>query len=196
MMKKMYICGLVLVFCMYAASNASLIRPDNVALEPEEPGGFFSFDLVVEASTAFKAQAFQSGFSIEGPGVLTLVPQDCAKVSENAKYWLHGNSDGVLVNNSLMFSDTPKNAEAQSLAKGSIVARYVFIWDGTIGDYKFTLDFPKSYFLKDDFITKEPININPGQFRGDSQSFIVYIPEPMSMLLLGLGGLLIRRKCV
>ena len=183
------------LLCSY--SNASMLKLGSVTI-PQTAGEIVSFDLVVDTTPAFPVQAFQSAISASGPGTLTLLAPYCENVANETSYWLSGNSDGVIVttnvDGSISFSDTVSNGIAESMLGNEIVARYVFIWDGTVGDYTFTFDFSKSYALKNDFVTKHGLTFGPGKYAGNDQSFTFYVPEPASLALLVLGGFLIRKK--
>ena len=82
-----------------------------------------------------------------------------------------------------------------------ILARFAFDWTGTPGDFEFTLDLDtlNSYLRLTDF-SKEAFALPTGQWYSgpiidaDDNSFTVHIPEPVSISLLGLGGLVILRR--
>lgn len=186
-------CG---IFC--GQTKAVEIQP-SVVLMPSSPGEPFSFDLVISEDPGISAQGFQAIISsISGPGGLTFnIPYSVAVATET-DYWLYGNSAGVTAfynpnDDSYTFGDGPGNGIAQELMVDNIVARYAFIWDGPEGGYytfTFDLDTEMSYFLLEDLSSKEAL-----QLSGGGDSFTVYIPEPNTLALLGLGCLsLLKRR--
>lgn len=183
------------IFC--GQSRGAEIQP-SVVLMPGSPGEPFSFDLVVSQDPGILAQGFQSVISnINGPGALTLNIPYCVAVAVDTDYWLYGNSAGVTAfynpgDGSYTFGDGPGDGIAQAPIVDNIVGRYAFTWDGTEGNYTFTFDLntEMSYFLLDDLSTREAL-----QLSGGGDSFTVYIPEPSTLALLGLGCLsLLKRR--
>ena len=76
------------------------------------------------------------------------------------------------------------------------MARYVFTWNGSEEIYTFTLDLDttQSYFLLPD-ITYQALQFDPGQLPGGEDYFSInLIPEPATLALLALGGIMLRRK--
>lgn len=170
------------------------IQP-SVVLMPSSPGEPFSFDLVISQDPGITSQGFQAIISsISGPGGLTFnIPYSVA-VAVDTDYWLYGNSAGATAidngDGSYTFGDGPGNGIAQAPMVDDIVARYAFIWDGTEGNYTFTFDLSTamSYFLLEDLSSKEAL-----QLSGGGDSFNVYIPEPATLALLGLGCLVLLK---
>lgn len=185
-------CG---VFC--GTTRGVEVQPTIVQM-PISPGEPFSFDLVISTDPNPLAQAFQATIdSITGPVgfVLTFDIPSSEAVSGESAYWLYGNSAGAAAIGSgdgpYTFGDGPNNEFAQPLVTDNIVARYAFTWDGPEGDYTFTfdLDTAMSFILLEDLSSKEALQLSEG---GDS--FTVHIPEPTSLVLLGLGGLVLRKQ--
>lgn len=171
------------------------IQP-SVVLMPGSPGETFSFDLVVSQDPGILAQGFQAIISsISGPGALTLNIPYTVAVAVDTDYWLYGNSAGVTAfynpgDGSYTFGDNPGDGIAQAPMVDNIVGRYAFTWDGTEGYYTFTFDLntEMSYFLLDNLVDKEAL-----QLSGGGDSFNVYIPEPATLALLGLGCLVLLK---
>ncbi len=182
-------CG---IFC--EQTRGAEIQP-SVVLMPSSPGEPFSFDLVISQDPGITSQGFQAIISsISGPGGLTFnIPYSVA-VAIDTDYWLYGNSAGATAidngDGSYTFGDGPGNGIAQAPMVDDIVARYAFIWDGTEGNYTFTFDLSTamSYFLLEDLSSKEAL-----QLSGGGDSFSVYIPEPATLALLGLGCLFLLK---
>lgn len=182
-------CG---VFC--GTTRGVEVQPTIVQM-PSSPGEPFSFDLVISTDPNPLAQAFQATIgSISGPSVLTFDIAASEAVSGETVYWVFGNSTGATAidhgDGSYTFGDDPGNAIAQPLVTDDIVARYVFTWDGPEGDYTFTFDLntDKSYILLDDLSSKEALQLSEG---GDS--FTVHIPEPATLILMAMGGLVLLK---
>ncbi|NIP51214.1 MAG: PEP-CTERM sorting domain-containing protein [Phycisphaerae bacterium] len=197
------ICGV-----FYGTSKGVTIKA-SVSQMPGSGGELFGFDLFVSDGPNPAAQGFQATVgSVSGPGVLTFDAAASKTVTGESSYWLHGNSTGAnAIDNgdgSYTFGDGPASGTAVPLVIDDIVARYAFIWDGTEGDYTFTLDLgtDMSYILLEDFISKEALQLPAGIWydypiiSADSTSFTVHIPEPTTLAFLGLGclTLLKRRK--
>jgi hypothetical protein len=170
------------------------IQP-SVVLMPSSPGEPFSFDLVISQDPGITSQGFQAIISsVSGPGGLTFNIPYSVTVAIDTDYWLYGNSAGVTAidngDGSYTFGDGPGNGIAQAPMVDDIVARYAFIWDGTEGNYTFTfdLDTAMSYFLLEDLSSKEAL-----QLSGGGDSFNVYVPEPATLALLGLGCLVLLK---
>jgi hypothetical protein len=155
---------------------------------PGSPDELFSFDLMISEEPSISAQGFQATIdSITGPVgfVLTFdIPS-----SENGDY-------------SYTFGDWPDNGNAEPLVIDDIMARYAFIWDGTEGNYTFTFDLGTgmSYILLDDLVSKEALQLPTGPWydypiiSADSSSFTVHIPEPTTLVLFGLGSLVLLKQ--
>ncbi|MHC4083576.1 MAG: PEP-CTERM sorting domain-containing protein [Planctomycetota bacterium] len=185
------------------------IKP-SIVLMPVSKDELFSFDLVISTDPNPLAQGFQATIAgITGPDefVLTFDIPSSQAVSLEPAYWLFGNSAGANATDngdySYTFGDGPSGQSAQPLVTDDIVARYVFAWDGKEGDYTFTLDLntDKSYILLEDFVSKEALHLPVGDewygypiISADSSSFTAHIPEPTTVVLLGLGSLVFLRK--
>lgn len=174
---------------------------------PGSPGGLFSFDLVISEEPGIFAQAFKATIgSVSGPGVLTFDVAASEAVAAETTYWVYGNSDGATAkktdDGTYIFGDNPREPVFEALVIDDIVARYAFTWDGVEGDYTFTLalDTTNSYVLLEDFFSKEALQLPAGNWysypiiSADSSSFTVHIPEPISLVLLGLGGLVLLKQ--
>lgn len=204
MMKRqtVFICAAAFVAMITTSLFAEItITPANVQI-PALASEDFSFDFAISQLNGFAAQAFQSTIeiSITGPGSLTFDAASSEQVADNVDYWLYGNSYATAFENPpgrYVFGDDPYNAIAQELAEGDLMARYVFEWDGTPGDYTVNLDLDTSASLiMDDMFVIHPLDFDPGEYTGDASSFTVTmpIPELTTLLLLGLGGLLLRKR--
>lgn len=175
-----------------------VITPSNVVL-PVTAGETFSFDFVVFNATATNATGFKATISVNGPNSLTLDKPDSTAVTDEGAYWVHGNSYGVIIGipggNSYSFGDNPLNGNPELLATDDIMARYAFKWDGTEGDYTFVLnlDTNKSFIQNGDYI-KEPLELAPGSYPGNSNSFTVNIPEPSTLIIFALGSAVLLKK--
>lgn len=183
-------CG---VFC--GTTKGVEVQPTIVQM-PSSPGELFIFDLVISAEPNPLAQAFQATIdSINPSGVLSFDIPSSEAVSGEPAYWLYANSAGAAAigsgNGPYTFGDSPNNGEAQELTVNEVMARYAFMWDGTVDDYTFTfdLDTAMSYILLEDLTSKEALQLSEG---GDS--FTVHIPEPNTLILLGLGFLTFLKK--
>lgn len=190
---------LTLFICTFsfAASNVS-IAPSDMLL-PGSPGGLFRFDFVISNPEGVFAQGFQTTISVSGPGILTFDGTSSQAVATVVDYWIYGNSAGAaaddLGNNTYRFGDGPDNGVAQALAADDIVARYAFTWDGTQGDYTFALDLDtRKSFVLDQFFSKQALQFTPEPYSGDSRSFTVHIPEPVTLLFLSLGAVILCRR--
>ncbi len=195
-------CG---VFC--GKTRGVEIKP-YIVLMPGSQDELFSFDLVISEDLALSAQGFQATISnINGPGVLTFDVAASESVDTETSYWVYGNSAGAnAIDNSdgsYTFGDGPGNGVAEALLIDDIMARYAFIWDGTEGDYTFTLDLniDESYIQLDDFVSKEALQLPGGDewydypiISADSSSFTVHIPEPATLILMAMGGLVLLKQ--
>jgi hypothetical protein len=201
--KQSAVVGIVLgwVILLAPAEGAIVIEPTNVVL-PGLAGETFSFDYAINDAMGRSAAAYQSRMSVSGPGTLTLDITASEAVADNPDYWLSGGTGLGAVAKDIGggvydFWDSPLDAVGRALSAGDIMARYSFTWDGTPGDYTFTLvsDTYYSFILNASYV-KEALQFTPGQYPGQGDSFTVTIPEPSTMLLLALGGagLLKRRR--
>lgn len=205
MKKSVFVLLMVCVLSFSLPAQGEItITPANVQL-PTAAGEDLSFDFVITNlgdPCGVSAISFQSTITTSGPGTLTFDGTSSTAVTGEASYWLPSSPFvGAFENppGNYVFSDEPLDGLGRVLAADDIIARYVFEWDGTVGDFTFTLDpdIADSFFLKDDFtfITFVPLAIDPGEWLpGDSGSFTVYIPEPATLMLLGLGGFLLRKR--
>ena len=181
------------------------IQPSNF-LMPTAPGTPFSFDFVISDPMGVSATAFKSTINVSGPGVLTFDASGSTNVENDIAYWIFNNSVGAAAldkgGDNYEFGDGPDTTPFEALVLGDIVARYAFLWDGTVDDYTFTLDLDtsKSFVLLDDFSTKQTLELPDGTWysepitTADSTSFTVYIPEPATLLLFGLGTMILRKR--
>jgi len=199
MVMKVVVVAIVLSvsFAGQALANVE-ITPDNMDI-PTLTGELFSFDFVISNPDGISAQAFETRISLSGPGSLDFNSPMSTAVNAEADYWLSfANSlpGAAQDGSSYKFSDFALNTTAEPLAVDDIVSRYAFIWDGTAGDYTFTLDLniANSFVLLGDFVTSEALQFSPGNYPGDSSSFTVTIPELATLLSVGLGGALLVRK--
>ena len=205
---KLVITICVLICGVFFGTSKGVTIKASVSQMPGSGGELFGFDLLVSDGPNPSAQAFQATVgSVSGPGVLTFDAAASETVAGEVSYWLHGNSTGAnAIDNgdgSYTFGDDPASGTAVPLVIDDIVARYAFTWDGTEGDYTFTLDLgtDMSYVLLEDF-SKEALQLPAGIWydypiiSADSTSFTVHIPEPATIAFLGLGclTLLKRRK--
>jgi len=179
-------------------AGAVIIEPDNVVI-PASPGGLFSFDFIINDPTGITAVSLQTTINVSGPGILTFDAPLSEAVESDPGYWVYNNSIGAGAidrgSNNYEFGDGADDPYWEDLVAGEIVARYAFTWDGTEGDYTFTigLDTSRSHVLDDSF-TEQALDFTRGSFPGGSDYFTVYVPEPATMLLFGLGGTVLLRK--
>jgi len=191
---------LVWSVCLCVPAGAAVIlTPSNVQI-PSSPGEIFSFDFVVSDPDGVTARSFQSTISIGDPCSLTLDEIGSEAVSSELDYWIYGNSLGVSArevgSNIYEFADGPSSPAYEDLLIGDIMARYAFEWDGTVGDYMFTLDLDtsKTYILNNITYENDAVTFDPGQYTGGSDCFTVHIPEPGTLMLFGLAGTILLRK--
>jgi hypothetical protein len=177
------------------------ITPSELAdmVLPTSSGELFSFDYIVSDAMGVTAAGFKSTISVTGPGALTFDPTACTAVVANTDYWIYNNSDVLAIERPggfYEFGDGPSNPPTKDLFNGDIMARYAFTWDGTVGDYTFSLDLntAKSYIQNGVTFLKDPLQFNRGDHPGDSSSFTVTIPEPATLMLLALGSTILLRK--
>ncbi len=192
--KQSAVVGIVLSLAILLASAQGdiVIGPTNVMM-PTSPGETFSFDYAVSDPMGRSAAAYNSRISVSGPG-LTFDVTGSQAVADNPDYWLSG---GIGMGITALdvgggiyeFGDGPDDAIGRALSTGDIMARYSFTWDGTPGDFTFTLDSDPYYsFILTEFYVQEGLQFTPGQYPGQGDSFTIPIPEPSTMLLLALGG--------
>lgn len=201
--KQSAVVGIVLgwVILLASAQGAIVIEPNVVAM-PGSAGETFSFDYAVNDPMGRSAAAYNSRISVSGPGTLTFDATGCAAVADNDDYWLSGGIGmGVTTfdfgGGIYEFGDGPDDALPRALSVGDIMARYSFTWDGTPGDYTFTLNTDPYYsFILNAVYDPEALQFTPGDYTGQGDSFTVTIPEPSTVVLLALGGagLLKRRR--
>lgn len=201
-MKRIMYIMLLLCAIPLTQAQAVIVTPGNLVM-PASAGELFSFDFIITdiGDLTREAQGFQAIISVSGPGVLTGDEAGSMAVSSVSAYWLFENSSPVFIDHlddSYTFGDNPENGLPQALATNDIMARYAFIWGGTVGWYTFTLDLDtiNSFILLEDFFSKEALQFSPGSYPSDNpiDSFKVYIPEPATIILLALGGTVLLRK--
>ena len=96
-----------------------------------------------------------------------------------------------------VFGDGPDDGTPKLLAADDIMARYAFTWDGTAGDYTFALDLNTLWsFAQDTSYIPEALQFSPGPYPPGvpAGSFTVNIPEPATLMLIGLGSAVLLRK--
>lgn len=181
------------------ANAAVTIEPDNVTMS----GGIFSFDLIInDPGGVTNADSFKVTINVDGPGTLTLDIPTSELVQNETDYWIYGENDGALAAeaagvNNYLFSDlfSVTATPPETLVAGDIMARYAFDWDETVGDYTFTVDLSESVsFVGLDDFSKVALGFTPGSFAGGSNSFTVNIPEPATIMLLGMGGMALLKN--
>lgn len=204
--KKLVIFLCVLICGVLCGTSRGVIIKASVSQMPGSGGELFSFDLLVSDGPNPSTRGFLVTLdSISGPSVLTFEADASETVAGEASYWLYGNSGGAnAIDNgdgSYTFGDDPASGTPVPLVIDDIVARYVFTWDGTEGDYAFSLDLGTdvSYILLEDF-SKEALQLPEGVWydypiiSADSTSFTVHIPEPTTIAFLGLGCLTLLKR--
>lgn len=206
-MKRIMYIMLLLYAIPLTQAQAVLVTPGNI-VRPPSAGELFSFDFIITdiGDLTKDALGFQAIISVSGPGVLTGDEAGSMAVSSVADYWLFENSSPVFIDHlddSYTFGDCPEDGIVQPLDNDNILARYAFTWDGTEGDYTFTLDLDteNSFIWLEDY-TKEPLQLpNPEPpwwsypiVNATDNSFTVSIPEPTTMILLALGSTVLLRK--
>lgn len=192
--------GFALSCLILSVPAQGVVIEPNIVEMPGSAGGTFRFDYTINNPTGTSARAFQSTMSVSGPGTLTFDAAGSEAVaSTNSNYWLFGNSGGAgaidLGGNSYQFGDDPCDGLAQTLTSSDIMARYSFTWDGTVGDYTFTLDTSISNsFVMNEFFSNEVLQFTQGQYPGQGDSFMVTIPEPTTLMLFALGSAVLLKK--
>ncbi len=201
MMKRTTFAFIFICVVVAVSAQGLLIVPSNINPEPADcniimsPGGILSFDLMISNPQGISAQGFQAIISVSGPGSLTGNEPSSIAVANDTNYWIYGNSAGsTFIDNSdgsYTFGDNPDSGLAELLLAGDIMARYAFTWDGTIGDYTFTIDLDTSRsFYLDEFFSKQAFQFSPEECGFEGNSFTLHIiPEPATLLLITFGGL-------
>jgi hypothetical protein len=191
---------LVLCFSIPNAKGDIAVTPGNFTM-PVSAGGLFSFDLLVSDPMGKTANTFQATITYSGPGTLTFNAAESLNVKNNASYWVYGNSMGASAvysgSNTCYFGDSPDNPASEALVAGDVLARYAFNWDGTVGDYTFSLDLntQKSFVVTTPTYNTETLIFNRGNLLGGDSNFVASIPEPATLLLAAAGiGFLRKRK--
>nr|NIO79231.1 hypothetical protein [Candidatus Aminicenantes bacterium]NIT22890.1 hypothetical protein [Candidatus Aminicenantes bacterium] len=166
--------------CITVPAWAVEITPSNVVY-PSSSGQVFSFDFSISDvdPIGLSAMGFKSTINVS-PGGLTLDVANSESVANDLGYWIYNNNAGINVldrgSNNYEFADNPDKPNTEQLFLGDIMARYAFTWDGVVDDYTFTLDLDtsKSYITLD-YVTKEALLLNPGNYPGDTSSFTVTV---------------------
>jgi len=199
----MRVLNIVIFICALASITvpawAVEITPSNVVY-PTSSGEVFSFDYIISDvyPIGLTVMGFKSTINVS-PGGLTLDVTSSVSVGNDLGYWIYNNNAGINVldkgSNNYEFADNPDSPNTEQLFLGDIMARYAFTWDGVVDDYTFTLDLDTSNsYVALDYVTKEALLLNPGNYPGDSSSFTVTIPEPATLMLLALGSTILFRK--
>lgn len=202
MKKSMFVlllvCGLLL---SVPAQGEVTLTPSNVEL-PTAAGEDLSFDLAISDPWGVSGLAFQVTIgSISEPGTdtLTFHTPSSKAIGGEANYWLFGNSGGIEAGDngdgSYTFGDDPCSASAVPLVVDDLMARFVFEWDGTPGDYIFNLDLDiANSLIMDSGYINQALAFDPGAYTGGTNWFTVTIPEPATLVLFGLGTTILLRK--
>ncbi len=202
---KSAVSALLVSIILSAAAFGMEVQPTNIVIP--SAGGTFSFDFVANTSPGQDAYAAQATIgSISGPSTLTFNSGASEAVAaSNTDYWVYGNSAGAAAidngGGSYTFSDGPDDPAIASINAGNILARFAFIWDGTVGNYTFNMDLDtaSSFALLEDF-SNAPFTLPTDDwFSGPivdatDSSFTIHIPEPASIILAGFGGLALLRR--
>jgi hypothetical protein len=198
--RKTAIAVLFMLGCLIFSAQAQgvVITPSNVVL-PTSAGEIFSFDFVVFDANSTSAFAFQTTISVSGPGLLSFDELNSEAVAKEAMYWFENSTSATAVDlggNSYSFGDNTTPAEL--LGSNDIMASYAFIWNGTEGDYTFTLNLNTSKsFVQRDNLEIEALQFTPGiYYQGGNSYFIVNIPEPGTLIIFTLGSIaaLLKRR--
>lgn len=188
------------------ARGEVLITPSNVQL-PTAAGEDLSFDFVIIDPCGVSAVSFQNTITMSGPtsepGTLTFDVAGSEAVDSDPAYWIFNNTVGAVARdlggNLYDFGDGANDPTFETLLVGDIIARYVFEWDGTVGDYIFSMDLANTtangVFNSDtwnvDALAFDPGELTPG---GEDWFTVSLVPEPATLMLLGLGGAVLLRK--
>lgn len=162
-------------------------------------GDIFSFDLWLSDPDPIGVEAisYKSTISVSGPSTLSLDVDKSEAVKDDPGYWIYDNSPDPFAQDLggiYVFSDGP-GGDPEPLDAGDIMARYAFIWDGTIGYYTFALNLETSNSrVTDSSVIRHPLQLNPGQYRDDSSFTLHIVPEPTTLLLLSFGSLILLKK--
>jgi hypothetical protein len=186
--------AVVLVVCLCLSVSVQAVVISMVQDQmPNNPGGIYSFKMAVLDAQGSSASAFQSSLSVAGPGTLTLNVAESVAVAQNSNYWLFGNSDGAEAldkSGQFEFGDNSHDGMSRMLMINDIVGKYAFAWDGTQGWYTFTFNLDLAHsFIVDDQFANQPLSFESG-----NTAFEVFIPEPATCLLMGLGIFAVKRS--
>jgi hypothetical protein len=185
------------ILCLIVFSGAALgmqVQPTNVSIPA--PGGIFSFDFIATSPPSQSVSAIQLTISsISGPSSLVLNENASKGITTDSGYWLYGNSADATPfksGSAFVFGDNVNNGIAETISIGEKITKCAFTWDGTPGTYMFTIsnNINNSFAFLNDF-SSEAITLSGGT---SPYNFAITIPEPVSLTLLGLGGLTILRK--
>lgn len=161
--------------------------------EPLNPGSPIWFDVLIANGLGQNSEGVQITLSVQAQGhagSLTFSSAMSQAVAGDSDYWLFGNSAGAnamnLGGNVYQFGDGPNNPASAPLLNGRSVARFAFAWDGTVGDYRVSVDTStQNTFVLQNFVTEQPGWIaNP---------VTLAVPEPSGFGALALFGIAIGR---
>jgi hypothetical protein len=201
-MKSVFITFLIFI-AMSATAFGIEVKPANFS--SPSPGGVFSFDFIVTSAPSQPALGVQLTIaSVTGTG-LDFNSIESKKVTSNSLYWVFNNSVGAEAfpsGSSFVFGDGANDPTSETIQVGDIIARFAFNWNGAAGDHTFNLNrnIANSFVFLDNF-NNDSVALPAGQWYAspiisatDSSFTVHLVPEPVSIVLFGLGGLAVFRK--